>query len=84
MLLNTVPNHPGHCKLFIQQAGVHPVENWVENKPFTKIADLKTDLKKYNTLFHTRSTANEFTRILLKKFTKLHFLTESKKTFSQK
>ena len=30
-------------------------------------------MKNFNVICHTRSTANEFTRKLLKNFTKLHF-----------
>ena len=40
-------------------------------------------IKNYNVIFRTRSAANEFLRKLLKNFNKLHFFTESKKTFSQ-
>ena len=54
---------------------VHPGENCVrklilhktrqpENGPFTKIGDIKTNpkIKNYDVIFHTHSTANEFTR----------------------
>ena len=38
-------------------------------------SDLKFDskIKNYNVKFYTRSAANQFTRKLLKKITKLHF-----------
>ena len=40
--------------------------------------DFKTDpkIKNFNVIFHTHSGAKEFTRKWLKKFPKLHFLTE--------
>ena len=41
-------------------------------------------IKNFNATFHTCSAANEFTRKLLKKYTKLHFFTENKKQFHTK
>ena len=52
-----------------------------ENRPFTKIGDLKMDLKikNYNVMFHICSGSNDFARKCLKNFTELHFFHRKKK-----
>ena len=50
-------------RYFYVHTGVHPGENRLRKRTFTKFRDLKTDpkIKYYNVIFHIRSAANEFT-----------------------